>query len=333
MNFGNSKSNRNHKSYSTKRDDTVIIPPKLSKGDAVGVIAPAGWTEEEKLQPAIVYLESKGFSVRLGDSVFTKTRYLAGADSARVRDINTMFADTEVKAIFCARGGYGSSRLLDQLDYTLIRKNPKVFIGFSDTTALQFGIFAQTGLVNYTGMVLYPDITELGMSSTIEKSLWALVSTGKFKPIRGLKVLKQGSINGPLLGGCLSLICSLVGTPYFPSLDGAILFIEDVNEEPYRLDRMLTQLRIAGVLERIGGLIFGHFVGCESEKTQYGSVEPVIAEFSEFVFGPVLAGLPYGHSPNRVVLPIGVEAHIASDSQGVLSIATHEDIYHKCRGC
>ena len=311
--------------YSMDRQNAPTVPPKLNRGDTIGVIAPAGCIDERQLLPAIAYLEHRGFSVRLGASVFAKNRYLAGSDDARVRDVHAMFSDGDVRGIFCARGGYGSSRLLGELDYGLIRENPKVFVGFSDTTALQLGIFAQTGLISYTGMVLHPDITEEErMSRYTETSLWALVSTKNYKAIRGLKVLKPGTIKGPLIGGCLSLLCSLVGTPYFPSVAGAILFIEDVNEEPYRLDRMLTQLRLAGVVERISGLIFGEFVECDSKNPQYGSAEPVIAEFAELISGPVLKGLPYGHRPNRVVLSIGSEAQIATDSgHGVLSMVTY----------
>ena len=304
--------------------ESLILSPKLNKGDTIGVIAPAGWTEKDKIRPAIAYLESKGFSVRFGASLFAQNRYLAGTDDARVEDIHFMFSDPEVKAVFCARGGYGTTRLLDKLDYSLLRKNPKILVGFSDTTALQIGILVNAGLVSYTGMVLYSDITEKGMFPLTEKSLWKILSTGNFEPIPGLTVLKPGTTAGPLIGGCLSLLCSLAGTPYFPQLHHAILFIEDVNEEPYRVDRMLTQLRLSGVLKQISGLIFGEFSGCDSENTKYGSLRPIMTEFSEIVDGPVLSGLPYGHVPNRVVLPIGVEAHISTGSrEGVLSISRH----------
>ena len=293
----------------------TIVPKSLRIGETIGIVAPAGWVAEKELQPALNYLVEKGFKIRLGASVFTKDRYLAGSDQARLKDVHSMFENQEVKAIFCARGGYGCSRLLDKVNYALIQRNPKILVGFSDTTALQLAIYVKTGLVSYTGLALSTDVTiDQHLPLQTEKSLWNLLLSGDVAYHHNLEILKEGRASGPLLGGCLSLLCSLVGTSYFPEMDGAILFIEDVNEASYRVDRMLTQLRLAGVLERINGLIYGQFIGCDSKNNQHGAVEPVLAEFSEHVAGPVLQGLLYGHTPNRYVLPLGVQAHVSTDS-------------------
>ena len=258
----------------------TTTPASLKIGEIIGIIAPAGWIEEEDLHPALDYLTSKGFKVQLGTSVFTRERYLAGNDQARVDDIHTMFENQEVKAIFCARGGYGCSRLLDKVNYALIHRNPKIFVGFSDTTSLQLAIYAKTGLTSYTGLALSLDIKrDQRIPPETEKSLWKCLVTREFVYPHCLVALKGGQASGPLLGGCLSLLCSIIGTPYFPDMEGAILFIEDVNEAPYRVDRMLTQLRLAGVLGRIKGLIYGHFTGCDSRNSQHGSVASVLLNF------------------------------------------------------
>ncbi len=295
------------------RDSTMTIPGLLKSGDTIGVVSPSGSISREKLNPGLNYLKSQGYSVRLGDSVFAEDRYLAGTDYNRAHDLNVLFADSSVNAIFAARGGYGSTRILDKIDYSVIVDNPKILVGFSDTTALQWGVFAETGLVTYTGFTLHPDATDDGVSSRVEDSLWAQLKLGIFDAVNGLRVIKHGSASGPLLAGCLSLVASLVGTRYFPDMAGAILVLEDVNEEPYRIDRMLTQLRLAGVFEVVSGVILGEFCGCTPENPNHGHLGSIIDELVDWVDGPVLAGIPYGHGPDRVVLPIGAAAELTTE--------------------
>lgn len=284
----------------------MILPSLLRPGETVGVIAPSGPVDRERLLDGISYLQRRGYEVREGDSLYARTRYLAGRDADRAADLNQMLGDREVRAIFTARGGYGSARLLDLVDYDLVREDPKIFVGFSDTTALQLGLYARTGLVSYSGVVLCKDVNPAGMVGPTEERLWDALTKGRFSPLEGLQTLRAGRVGGPLLGGCLSLVVSLAGTPYLPALEGAVLFLEDVNEPPYRLDRLLFQLRMAGIFDRVGGVVFGQFEGCDPEAKEEGTPMEVFTAFAESVSCPVYAGLPYGHGQGRTVLPVGI---------------------------
>ena len=294
----------------------MIVPPRLRPGDTIGVVAPSGPFEPERLTAGLAYLKARGYRVREGASLYARERYLAGSDAARTKDLNGMFADPEVRAIFAARGGYGSARVLNSIDYEAVRRDPKLLVGFSDTTALQLGLFARTGLVTYSGVTLCADVTESGMPPATERTLWDALVSGRHPPVAGLRALKGGAAEGPLIGGCLSLIASLVGTPYLPDPTGALLFMEDVNEEPYRVDRMLNQLRMAGIFDRVAGVLFGQFAGCEPERATDGSVEAVLESLAGAIPCPAFCGLPFGHAPDRRVLPIGLPARI--DTDGIL---------------
>ena len=288
------------------------LPPELQPGDTVGVIAPSGSFERERLAPGLAFLRAKGFGVREGASLYAQDRYLAGTDRARADDVNAMFADGDVKGIFVARGGYGAARILEFLDWASIAQNPKVLVGLSDTTALQLAIFARTGLVTFSGFLLCSDATAEGVDQETEQVLWAAVCSHRFERV-GLTPLRGGEVNGPLIGGCLSLVASLMGTRFLPELDGAVLVLEDVNEPPYRIDRMLNQLAMAGVFDRVAGVVFGEFVDCDPERESEGRIEDVIDDFAARVSCPVFCGLPYGHSKARRVLPIGLSVRIVRD--------------------
>ncbi len=249
-----------------------------------------------------------------------RDRYLAGGDDDRLRDLHDAFVSPNIQAVFAARGGFGSTRLLEDIDYHLIRNNPKPLIGFSDTTALQLAIAAKTGLVSVSGVTIGSDVDDTHMHPDTEISLWSLLYGRPIAPVANLEILRPGSTEGVLLGGCLSLMCSLLGTPFFPDTSGAILVIEDVNEEPYRVDRMLTQLRSAGVLRKLGGLACGRFVGCVAENPDHGDLNKVLADFVDDVPGPVVADLPYGHFSGRVCLPIGARCFLdARSDRGTLT--------------
>ena len=293
-----------------------LIPPLLKSGDTVGVVAPSGSFDPERLAHGLAYLERRGYRVRPGASLYARSRYLAGDDAARAADLNAMFADPDVGAIFAARGGYGAARVLDLLDWAMIRRHPKALVGFSDTTALQLGIYARTGLVSFSGITLCADITVEGVHPVTETSLWEAVTEGRFPPVEGLHTLRSGTAEGPLVGGCLSLVASLAGTSYLPDLTGALLFLEDVNEAPYRVDRMLNQLHMAGAFERVSGVLFGRFEGCEPDRDWEGTVEAVLEDLALRIACPVFCGLPYGHGPGRRVLPVGRRATV--DETGVL---------------
>ncbi len=300
----------------------MLRPALLKSGDGIGIIAPSGVVNPNRLQPAIDYLKKMGYRVKLGESVYKKNRCLAGSDSDRLNDVHTMFSDPDIAAIVVARGGYGSTRLLENIDYQLIQDNPKIFSGFSDTTALQLAICSKTNLVTFSGITLCADCTGDGFSELTSNYFWDLCFHGNFNQVEDLNIIKPGVANGALIAGCLSIITSLIGTEYMPKFDQAILVIEDVNEEPYRIDRMLTQMRLSGIFEKISGLVFGHFKNCTPECESHGDLEPLYQEVAECVNGPVLSGLEYGHDANRVVLPIGATASLfAKEKNGMLTIA------------
>ena len=286
-----------------------MLPPKLQIGDTIGVIAPSGSFVRERLQPGLAYLHAQGYPVREGGGLYAQERYLAGKDTDRAADVNAMFADPDIRAIFVARGGYGSARLLLHLDWDTLVENPKILVGFSDTTALQLGLFARIGLASFSGLALCSDVTVQGIHPLTESSLWAAVCNHQFDPI-DVMPLRAGNIQGVLIGGCLSLVTSLIGTPFSPRFDGAILFLEDVNEPLYRIDRLLTQLRLSGIMDRVAGVVFGQFYKCDPEREAEGTVQDILDDFASQVLCPVYMGLPYGHGVGRRVMPIGLAGWI-----------------------
>ena len=299
----------------------MVVPPYIQPGDLIGIVSPSGSIERERLRPGLSYLRNRGFRVRVGSAVYDRDRYLAGQDPDRAKDLNVMFADPEVRAVFVTRGGFGAARVLGLLDYEAIRKCPKPLVGFSDTTAIQLGIYGRTGLVSYSGVTLCGDVAASGMPEATETSLWNALMCGRFEEMAGVAALRGRFAEGKLLGGCLSVIASLMGTGYMPDTSGALLFLEDVNEAPYRVDRLLTQLRMAGVFDRVAGVVFGRFEGCEPEREEEGTVDDVLRGFSSSVAVPVFRGLQYGHCAGRRVLPIGLRATV-DGSRGTLQIDT-----------
>jgi len=283
----------------------MIKPSKLNPGDAVGVVSPGGPVNRSQLEADIHFLENKGFTVHVAPHVYDRQGYLAGNDGDRLWDLEEMFRNTEIKAVFCSRGGYGSMRLLDRIDYGLIRKNPKIVVGYSDITALLSGIFKKTGLITFHGPLVR------GLSSLPEntwQNLVRMISSQEpvsFASMAGYP-LSGGKTTGVLMGGNLSLICMLVGTPFMPSLSGCILFIEDRGEALYRLDRMLTHLALSGSLEGIRGLITGHFLDCGDPA----AIDDLIKERFEPMGIPIAAGFPLGHGPDNTTLPLGIPAEL-----------------------
>lgn len=302
----------------------LIKPPRLEKGQIIGVLGPAGPMQPDRLNRGIEYLQQQGFQVKLGSHIHDRFGYLAGTDEARLHDLHDMFSDSEVKAIFCTRGGYGTPRILGHIDYELIRQNPKVFMGYSDVTALQLAIFARTGLATFSGPMVAVEMGK-GISDFTETHFWETIgstrSPRKMANISGaLTCIKSGRAQGRLLGGCLSLVTTLVGTPFLPELQGAILLLEDIGEEPYQIDRRLMQLKLAGILGEIRGLVFGRFQDCEPvNPAESLSLEEVIRDIVSDLNIPVVMNLPYGHVDNKYTIPFGVEASLNAD-EGYLEI-------------
>ncbi|MFQ5674840.1 MAG: LD-carboxypeptidase [bacterium] len=285
-----------------------LKPPKLQKGQTIGVIAPASPADPERLTQGIRYLESLGYQVKPGQHLRKVYGYLAGGDRARLDDLNRMFADDEVHAVFCTRGGYGTVRLLDFVDYECIKENPKLLVGYSDITALQLALFRKTGLITLSGPMVAAEMGR-GIEDFTERHFWSLVT--KSEPaakFSGLKRLKPGIASGRLLGGNLSLLCTLIGTPYLPDLRGSVLFIEDVGEQPYQIDRKLMQLRLSGVFSQVSGVVFGHFKDCTSDCPEDSlGLDEVLQDVFQNVDIPVASGLLYGHVDKKYTLPQGVE--------------------------
>ena len=268
----------------------LIKPPRLNPGDLIEVISPAGPVEESELQPDLELLESSGFKIHVAPHVYDRNNYLAGDDESRLSDLHAMFGDRKIKAVFCARGGYGTLRLLDRIDYDLIRGNPKIIVGYSDITALLMAITKKTGLVTFHGPMVR-GFSSLHDSS--RESLFKLISSDQpvsFSPIAGNSLI-SGKAEGPLMGGNLSLICYVVGTPFLPSLDGCILFVEDKGEPLYRIDRMLTHLSLAGQLKGIAGLIGGEFIDCGDPSAIDDLLKTAVSDLKI----PLITGFPVGH--------------------------------------
>ncbi len=300
----------------------LLKPPRLKQGDWVGLVNPASATfVTQDLEVASEVLAAMGLQVKRGAHVLSRYGYLAGRDQDRAADLTTMFTDPEVKGILAVRGGWGCARLLPHLDFDLIRRHPKVLLGYSDVTALLLAIHARTGLATFHGPVgisSWPDFSvaysrrvlfdgeAVAMANPTDKGE-QLVQTDY-----RVATLTAGRARGRLLGGNLTVLSHLVGTPYLPEWDGAILFLEDIGEDIYRVDRMLTQLGQAGILKRLAGVVFGTCKDCKPGGDGYGSLtlEEVLADHITALGVPAYAGAAFGHVSKQFTLPVGVEAEI-----------------------
>lgn len=283
---------------------------KLTQGAKVGIASPAGFINgEEDIRLPLDYLESLGLVCVLGKSVYKNYRYMAGTDAERAADLMNFYQDPEIKAIFTTAGGCGSQRLLNLLDYEIIKQNPKPIFGLSDNTALQMGIYTKAQIPSVTGFSLKYDFKLGHIDGLIDASLKAVIN-GEKQHIKSGETLIPGQAQGVLIGGCLSLIRSLSGTTYFPDLTDKILLIEDVGEKTYKLELMLTQLRQQPNFDKIKGIVFGIFRNCEEADDGDGSVEDILKDFAQFTQVPIIKNFAYGHIPSRYVLPTGVEVKI-----------------------
>ena len=297
----------------------LILPPPLKPGDLIGIVGPASPMLPERLAVGVQYLQDRDFRIKLAPHVNDVHGYLAGSDANRVSDLNQMFLDEDVAAIFCSRGGYGTPRILGKVNYAAIKSHPKILVGYSDITALQLAIFKKTGLVTFSGPMVAVEMAKAFAAFT-EANFWQMM-TGplpgfqmRFFPNAAPLKAKSGRARGRLLGGCLSLICALLGTPYLPDFRGAILFLEDVGEEPYRVDRMLSQLKLAGIFNVASGIIFGQFPDCVAKPGSPSlSLPEVIAELTSDLDIPVVVNFPYGHIDAKYTMPIGIEATLDAE--------------------
>jgi len=290
----------------------MIKPKALRPGGTIGVVATAASVDSAELSQGMDRLKAMGFRVKLGRSTEKQWRYLAGSDRERAEDLNRMFSDSDVSAIVCARGGYGTARILPSLDEEAIRRNPKILLGSSDVTVLLNYLNRRPGLVTFHGPMVAPNFGKQPSDLTDSWFLKICVEGRGTGPIAvtGVTGLRKGKAQGLLVGGCLTMVCSTLGTPYEIDTNGAILILEDVNEAPYRIDRMLSQLKAASKFDNVRGVIFGKMPGCHPPAQSAHTLEDVIRDVLAGRTFPILYGFPTGHGGEQVTLPLGIPVEI-----------------------
>lgn len=305
--------------------DKILKPKKLKEGDTIGLVSPASRLPHKRQYDEIVdQIKDLGYKVKLGTNAKSRYGYLAGRDEQRAKDINAMFADDSIDAIMAFRGGWGSNRILNLIDYELIQKNPKIFIGFSDITSLLLAIYVKTGLVTFHGPV--------------GKSDWTSYTTRNFKQVlscrqpnsldipqndlcedcRDFYVITTGKASGRLLGGNLSVLTSMMGSDYLPEWKNSILFLEDVGEDIYRIDRMMTQLKLNRVFDQISGFVFGQCTDCERSNEYSLTLEQIFDDHIRPLGIPAFSGAMVGHIKNMLTLPVGIKAEIDAQSGSIM---------------
>jgi muramoyltetrapeptide carboxypeptidase len=320
-------------SQSRQNNSELIHPKALRRGDTVGLITPGTYVSDpERLALIEPTMKFFGLRAKMGKNAGKRMGTYRSSIDERLDDLHAMFRDKEVQAVVCIRGGYGASQLLDRIDYDLIRRNPKIFLGYSDITALHLAIHKRSRLVTFHGPMIVSDFTEY-TRKFFTKAVFETTPIGKvsnpgdqteLRPSHPLRTIRPGTATGPLVGGNLTLIATTLGTPFEIETRGRILFLEDVDEQPYSLDRMLTQLRLAGKFEGVAGVIFGECADCKPRDYKPSFVSPFsVGEVLDNILGelkvPVLSGLTIGHTEDQLTLPLGVMATLDATS-GTLDI-------------
>ena len=291
----------------------IIKPKRLLKGDVIGIITPASTPDDfSKIEKSTKYFEGLGYKVELGPNIGKSRGYLAGSDEERLNDLHYMFKSKTVKAVFCARGGYGSGRILDKIDYRIIKNNPKIFVGYSDIPQLHFALLTKSSLLTFAGPMPAVDFSD-EISPFAEEQFWKVLTTnkkiGKLVQPDGEKIFPiiKGDVKARLIGGNLSNIISLIGTDYFPNTKDKILFIEEIGEYPYRVDRMFNQLRLNKVFTGSKAILLGAFIDCHEHD--YSKRTLTLGEVMQDYFNsskiPVHYNLKHGHIKDNMTLPIG----------------------------
>jgi len=294
----------------------------LKPGDKIGVISPSEPATKKDYEKARRVIEKMGFEVVLGKNTFNVyNNYMAGTDKERVFDINQMFKNPEIRGILCSCGGYNSNRLLDLIDYDLIKKNPKIFMGFSDITVLLNAIYKKTGLITFHGHNFEGFAGGLSGKNEytkeyFEKAVMRKDPIGKITPRGDIEVIRSGKASGKLVGGNLSVLKTLIGTEYEPEWEGKILFWEDFKQTPEDIDHDLTHLRLNGAFDKISGMVIGVLIKCKFPPFSYiknknvSSIGKIILEISKDYSFPIIFGVPFGHIDRQIVLPVGAKASI-----------------------
>lgn len=304
----------------------LLKPQALRPGDTVGLVTPSTYVADPgQLQTMLLTAEMFGWKAKVGKQVGQREAKPGDGVAGRIADLHAMFSDPEVKGILCVRGGYGTPQLLDGLDYELIRRNPKMLLGYSDITGLHLAIHQKTGLVTFhgpTGLSPFTEFSQAWFRRAIDpKPMGPLGNPSErnpFRPAHPLRTIRPGKARGRLIGGNLTLVSCLMGTPYEPDVRGKIFFLEDVGEEPYRIDRMLQQLALAGKFEQCAGVVIGECVDCGPRQFEPSiTFNYTLGEVLDRVFAkvkvPVFHGLLIGHTADQITLPLGVMALMDAD--------------------
>jgi muramoyltetrapeptide carboxypeptidase len=288
----------------------LLKPPRLRRGDVIGVCSPASPPETaEKISAGVRYLESLGYRVEVARHAFRRQGYLAGTDEQRAGDLHDLFRNRHVRAIISTRGGFGCQRILPLLDFAMLRRHPKIVVGYSDLTALHLALMARAGLPSVSGAMLTEIPGTFGRGGNLEEQFWRCL-TSAHPPAPVPCTLRGGSAAGRLIGGNLSLVAALAGTPYMPAAADAILLLEEIDERPYRIDRMLQQMKHAGLVGPLAGVMLGAFTDC---KPLEGKPSLPLRTILREAFGgkPVASGVRFGHIRRSLTLPVGVRVRIA----------------------
>jgi muramoyltetrapeptide carboxypeptidase len=285
-----------------KRHLTVQKPPRLRPGGRIGVVAPAGRVDREEVESGIAAIRVEGFEVELGANLFGTKGYLAGEPQSRARDLVDFFQRSDIDAIFCARGGFGSIQLLPYLSATL-QASAKIFVGYSDITILLNWLRQFHGMITFHAPMVAMDLAR-GLNAQSRSHFWPLL-TGELKSwkINLTEVIRPGFAEGDMIGGCLSLLVTTLGTPYEIDTAGKVLFLEDVGEKPYRIERMMTQLLMAGKLDRPAGVLFGDFTRCDDAGPR--DFREIVTDLFRHASYPVVMGVRAGHGDENLALPFG----------------------------
>jgi muramoyltetrapeptide carboxypeptidase len=295
-------------------------PAALRPGDTVGVIAPAAAVESEFLEQGVSVLSAMGYRVKVSKHALDRAGILAGNDRDRASEVNAFFADDEVKAIFGARGGYGCGRLLPLIDFEAITRHPKIFLGFSDATFILNALVDKSATIAFHGPMVAIDFAR-GLTERSQSHLKRLLSeTANGFELAAREVIRSGAAEGELVGGCLSVLVAMLGTPWAPVFDGRVLFLEDTGEKAYRIDRMLVHLRQAGAFDHVAGIIFGSIRPFDASSAEQARILEFIGEATAGLPCPVLNGIEAGHGTENLTLPFGVRVRLDGSSGRVIFI-------------
>lgn len=284
----------------------------LKPGDKVAVIAPSSCIEKESENKGVAFLQQKGFVPVRSKHLYMDDRYKTSVKRNIAAELNSFYLDSEIKALFCVRGGAGALRILDFLDFDVVKNNPKPVFGLSDSTALQNALWHKAGVVSHSGFLLNYDFKNGSLDKRIEDCLDDIFS-GTSYTVQSGKTIIPGKTKGRMVGGNLSVFVQLCGTKYFPDLAGKILFLEDCNEKTYKLDLMLSTVKMQPGFNQIAGIVLGQFTGSAMSDDYDGTIEQILEEFLQDVTVPVISNFAYGHIPSRFILPVGGMAELDAD--------------------